>query len=71
MSPGTARCVSISRGADAAALNRIHSADPSVIQGSIDANGQIYLINQNGILFDQGAQVNVNSLVANIAGYRR
>ncbi len=51
-------------GADAAALNRIHSADPSVIQGSIDANGQIYLINQNGILFDQGAQVNVNSLVA-------
>jgi len=51
-------------GADAAALNRIHSADPSVIQGSIDANGQIYLINQNCIPFDQGAEVNVESLVA-------
>src|SRR5262249_5452015 len=48
----------------ASALNRIYSLDPSVIQGKLGANGQILLINQNGILFDRGAQVNVQSLVA-------
>ncbi|MFX8624542.1 filamentous hemagglutinin N-terminal domain-containing protein, partial [Acinetobacter baumannii] len=40
------------------------SADPSVIAGKLSANGQIYLVNQNGIVFAQGAQVNVGSLVA-------
>jgi filamentous hemagglutinin len=47
-----------------AVLNRIYSLDPTIIQGSIKANGQVYLVNQNGILFDRGAQVNVNTLVA-------
>jgi len=47
-----------------AALNRIHQADPSRIQGSINARGQVYLINQNGIVFANGAQVNVGGLVA-------
>ncbi len=51
-------------GASASALNRIWDADPSIIQGRLTANGQIYLINQNGILFDRGSQVNVSSLVA-------
>ena len=46
------------------ALNRIFQADPSQIRGQLTANGQIYLLNQNGILFGQGAQVNVNTLVA-------
>jgi len=50
--------------ATAQALNRIFSLDPSVIQGKLTANGQVLLINQNGILFDRGAQVNVNALVA-------
>ncbi|PKO33525.1 MAG: hypothetical protein CVU34_11185 [Betaproteobacteria bacterium HGW-Betaproteobacteria-7] len=45
-------------------LNRIWSADPSVIMGRLDANGQVYLINQNGILFGNGAQVNVGGLIA-------
>lgn len=45
-------------------LNRIHSADPSVIAGRLSANGQVYLVNQNGILFSNGAQVNVGGLVA-------
>jgi filamentous hemagglutinin len=48
----------------ASVLNRIYSADPSVIQGRISANGQVLLINQNGILFDRGAQINMQSLVA-------
>jgi filamentous hemagglutinin family protein len=49
---------------DAVALNRIYQHDPSRIHGSIKANGQVYLINQNGILFGKGAQVNTHSLVA-------
>lgn len=48
----------------AVALNRIHQADPSRIDGQLTANGQIYLINQNGIVFGSGAQVNVNALTA-------
>jgi filamentous hemagglutinin family protein len=51
-------------GSSAAALNRIFDANPSVIQGQLTANGQIYLINQSGIIFGQGAQVNVGALVA-------
>lgn len=50
--------------AGSSALNRIFSLDPSVIQGKLTANGQIILINQNGILFDGGSQVNAHSLIA-------
>lgn len=49
---------------DAVALNRIYQADPSRILGSINANGQVYLINHNGFLFGQSARVNVHALVA-------
>ncbi|MGO9443352.1 MAG: filamentous hemagglutinin N-terminal domain-containing protein, partial [Thiobacillaceae bacterium] len=45
-------------------LNRINDSNPTVIQGQLTANGHVYLINQNGILFDKGSQVNVNSLIA-------
>ncbi len=51
-------------GADAASLNRIWQADPSVIAGALKANGQVYLINQQGIVFANGAQVNVGGLIA-------
>ena len=50
--------------AGAVALNRIFDQNPSLIQGALKANGQVYLINNNGILFDRGAQVNVSGLVA-------
>ena len=50
--------------ATSATLNRIGDINPSVIQGHLSANGNIYMINQNGILFDRGAQVDVNGLVA-------
>ena len=46
------------------ALNRIYQADPSMIFGSLNANGTVFLLNQNGILFGQGAKVNVGGLVA-------
>ncbi|HYA47737.1 MAG TPA: filamentous hemagglutinin N-terminal domain-containing protein, partial [Burkholderiales bacterium] len=48
----------------AIAVNRIFDINGSQIFGHLNANGQIYLINPNGILFGQGAQVNVGGLVA-------
>lgn len=48
----------------AAALNLIWSGDESKIAGALTSNGQIYLYNQNGILFDKGAQINVGALTA-------
>ncbi|HEX5844318.1 MAG TPA: filamentous hemagglutinin N-terminal domain-containing protein, partial [Pseudomonas sp.] len=48
----------------AIALNRVLGSDPSSIYGSLQANGQVFLLNPNGILFGQGAQVNVGGLVA-------
>jgi filamentous hemagglutinin len=50
--------------ASSSALNRIHQGSPSEIFGRLSANGQIYLLNQNGIIFGQGAVVDTNSLVA-------
>ncbi|NQW81198.1 MAG: filamentous hemagglutinin N-terminal domain-containing protein, partial [Polaromonas sp.] len=50
--------------ATAVAINRIYDTNGSQILGQINANGQVYLINPNGILFGQGAQVNVGALVA-------
>ena len=46
------------------AMNYIGGANPSVIQGTRSANGKVYLVNSNGILFDGTAQVNVNTLIA-------
>jgi trimeric autotransporter adhesin len=45
-------------------LNRVLSADPSAIFGKLTSNGQVWLINPNGILFGQSAQVNVGGLLA-------
>lgn len=46
------------------ALNRIAQNDPSKILGSVSANGQIYLINQNGFIFGKDSRINANTLVA-------
>jgi filamentous hemagglutinin len=46
------------------ALNRIYQADPSRINGVLSANGQVFLINRNGMVFGPGASVDVNSLTA-------
>lgn len=37
---------------------------PSEILGSIKAEGQVYVLNQNGVIFGAGSQVNVRTLVA-------
>ena len=48
------------------ALNRVTdpSLAPSRILGTIKAEGQVYVINKNGIVFGGASQVNVNSFVA-------
>lgn len=48
----------------AIALNRVLGADGSQILGQLNANGQVFLINPNGVLFGQSASVNVGGLVA-------
>src|SRR5262245_32784316 len=47
----------------ALALNRILDQNPSQIFGSLKANGQVVLVNPNGLLIGRSAQLNVNSLV--------
>jgi filamentous hemagglutinin family protein len=49
---------------DWAALNRIYDQDPSLIFGKLTADGQVFLINQNGILFGPDSQVDVHALAA-------
>ena len=45
-------------------LNRILSHNGSQIHGRIDANGQVILVNPNGVFFGAGAQINVGGLIA-------
>ena len=47
---------------DSVILNRVISNNPSQIFGKINANGQVYLLNQNGIYFSPNASVQVGSL---------
>lgn len=56
-------------GADAAewiAFNKVTGADvaPSQILGRINAQGQVYVLNQNGIIFGGSSQINTRGLVA-------
>ncbi len=50
--------------AQAIALNRILGQDPSVILGNLTANGQVFLLNPNGVLFGSGSRVDVGGLLA-------
>ena len=47
------------------AFNKVvGTAAPSEIRGKINAQGQVYILNQNGIIFGAGSQVNARTLVA-------
>ncbi|WP_051948971.1 S-layer family protein [Methylosinus sp. PW1] len=45
-------------------LNRVVGNEQSVIAGALNANGKVFIVNSNGILFTKDAQVNVGGLVA-------
>jgi filamentous hemagglutinin family protein len=45
-------------------VNRVTGPGSSTIDGSLFANGNIWLLNANGILFGKGSQINVGSLLA-------
>ncbi|MEI6970040.1 MAG: filamentous hemagglutinin N-terminal domain-containing protein [bacterium] len=48
----------------AAILNRVTGSESSVLAGVLMANGNVYLINPNGILFTPSARISVASLFA-------
>ncbi|WP_254594068.1 two-partner secretion domain-containing protein, partial [Achromobacter spanius] len=50
--------------ANAIALNRVIGTDGSKIMGQLNANGRVFLINPNGVLFGKTAKVSVGGLVA-------
>ncbi len=52
----------------AVALNKIYQNSPSSIFGTLNANGQVWLINPNGFVFGSSATVNVGGLMASSLG---
>lgn len=50
--------------ANAVTLNRVTGADPSTILGQLVANGRVFLVNPNGVVFGSGSNVDVGSLIA-------
>lgn len=53
--------------ARAIALNRIGGAEPSRIEGSLTANGQVWLLNPQGVIFGEGSRVETAGLLATTA----
>lgn len=53
----------------AISVNRVISpTSPSIIAGKLSSNGVLVVQNQSGVVFTQGAEVNVNTLIATAPG---
>ncbi len=50
--------------ASAVILNRVTGASASVIDGAVRANGQVILVNPNGVTFGKGSQIDAAGVVA-------
>ena len=48
-------------------LNRVIGNETSVINGALNANGQVWLLNSNGVLFGKNAKINTSGILATTA----
>ena len=51
-------------GTSSVALNRVVAGEASQIHGQLSANGQLWVLNPNGVVFGAGSRVDVGGLVA-------
>jgi filamentous hemagglutinin family protein len=51
-------------GASSITLNRVIGNEKSVLEGALNATGQVFLVNSNGVLFAKGSTVNTGGFVA-------
>lgn len=51
-------------GQDSISLNHILDQNPTQIHGQIEANGQVFLMNPNGLIFGESARINTGGLFA-------
>ena len=49
---------------DAAIMNRVTGGNISEIYGTLESNGQVYLINENGIMIGQDGLIDTNGFVS-------
>lgn len=62
---GTAETVNfIQPSVNAVTLNRVVGNEKSIIDGALNANGQVFILNSNGLLFSKNASINTAGLVA-------
>ncbi len=54
----------IQQSAASTVLNRVVGVDPSIILGTLQSNGRVFLLNPNGVLFGAGSTIDVAGLVA-------
>ena len=48
-------------------LNRVIGNEKSIINGALNANGQVWILNSNGVLFGKNATINTSGLLATTA----
>jgi filamentous hemagglutinin family protein len=66
-----ARVVFAQPSSSSVVLNTVVGPNPSEIAGRITANGVVAIVNQSGVIFDQGSQVDTAGLVVSAAGITR